>query len=124
MLFASHSQRFERIPRRLSPAIFVLVLCTTAALAPPLLAQKTAKSARKVTVFVRPDYPEVLKRAKVGGVCRMKATVLPNGSVSGVEILGGNPILAESAVAAVKEWKYALAPSETKEDVSITFNPN
>jgi TonB family protein len=54
----------------------------------------------------------------------MKATVLPNGSVSGVEILGGNPILAESAVAAVKEWKYAPAPSETKEDVSITFNPN
>ncbi|MGA1988496.1 MAG: energy transducer TonB [Candidatus Sulfotelmatobacter sp.] len=123
MLFVRRRERLEKNLRRLSSAIFVLVLCTTAAFAPPLLAQKTAKSSRKVIVFGKPDYPEVLKRAQVGGVCHLKATVQPNGSVSSVEILGGNPILAESAVAAVKGWKYAPAPSETNEDVFVTFNP-
>jgi outer membrane biosynthesis protein TonB len=57
-------------------------------------------------------------------VCRLKATVLPNGTVGNVEILGGNPILAESGVAAVKRWKYAPGPNETVEDVTLTFNPN
>jgi TonB family protein len=124
MLFGRNRQRFERIAGRLALAIFVFALCITTTFAPPLLAQKAEKSGRKVVVSVKPDYPELLRHAQVGGVCRLKATVLPNGTVSGVEILGGNPILAESAVAAVRKWKYVPAPNETTEDVSLTFSPN
>lgn len=85
-----------------------------------LLAQK-AKGGRSVLVTVTPDYPEALQRAKIGGVVRLTATVLPNGAVSKVEIRGGNPVLAESAVAAVQKWKYAPGPVETNEVVSLTF---
>jgi len=91
---------------------------------PVLHAQKAPKSERKVVVFTKPEYPDILRHAQVGGVVRLKATVLPNGTVSNVEILGGNPILAENAVATVQKWKYAPAPTQTVEDVSLSFTPH
>jgi TonB family protein len=52
----------------------------------------------------------------------LTATVLPNGSVANVKVRGGNPILAENAVKAVKNWKYAPAPSQTEEEVVLDFS--
>ena len=60
----------------------------------------------------------------MGGLVRLKATVGPDGKVDNVEVLGGNPILAESAVAAVIKWKFAPAAAQTVEDVSLTFTPH
>lgn len=87
-------------------------------------AQKTSKPERKVLVSVKPQYPDVLRQSKIGGVVRLRAWILPNGTVSNVEILGGNPILAESAVAAVKQWKFAPGPTQTTDDISLNFNPH
>jgi TonB family protein len=111
-------------PARLAFATLLLALCWTTAFVPASLAQKAAKSDRKVLVITKPEYPDILRRAQVGGVVRLKATVLPNGAVSNVEVLGGNPILAENAAAAVKKWKYAPAGSQTIEDVSLSFTPH
>jgi TonB family protein len=115
------SKKFQMIPRRLSFAILPLALCLAAAFVPISLAQKAD---RKVIVTVKPEYPELLRHAQVGGVVRLKATVLANGAVTNVEILGGNPILAERAVTAVKSWKYAPAPDKTIEEISLSFNPH
>ncbi len=101
-----------------------LALCLISGFVPAARAQKAPKSERKVVVFTKPDYPDILRHAQVGGVVRLKATVQPNGTVSNVEILGGNPILAENAAATVKKWKYAPAPSQTIEDVSLSFTPH
>jgi TonB family protein len=76
-----------------------------------------------VLISGKPQYPEPLKQAHIGGSVRLRATVLPNGTVSNLDVLGGNPILAESAIAAIKKWKYAPAPSQTLEDVTVNFNP-
>jgi hypothetical protein len=38
-------------------------------------------------------------------------------------VLGGNPILAESAAAAVKQWKFVPGPMQTTDDISLNFNP-
>jgi len=89
-----------------------------------MLAQKAPKSERKVVVFTKPDYPDILRHAQVGGVVRLRATVLANGNVTNVEVLGGNPILAENAAATVKKWKYAPAATQTIEDVSLSFSPH
>ncbi len=111
-------------PGRFASATLMLALCLITAFVPASLAQKAAKSERKVIVITKPDYPDILRRAQVGGVVRLKATVLPNGAVTNVEILGGNPILAENAAAAVKKWKYSPAASQTTEDVSLSFTPH
>src|SRR5208282_2277108 len=100
-------------PARLVSATLTLSLCLMAAFVPLSLAQKASKSERKVIVVATPDYPDILRHAQVGGVVRLKATVLPNGAVSSVEVLGGNPILAENAATAVKKWKYAPGPTQT-----------
>jgi TonB family protein len=94
------------------------------ALAPLSSAQKASKSERKVLVSVKPDYSELLRHAQIGGLVRLKATVAPDGKVTNVTVVGGNPILAESASAAVMRWKYAPAPDQTVEEVSISFTPH
>ena len=57
----------------------------------------------------------------IEGLVRLTAIVLPNGSVVAVEVKGGNPILVENAVKAVKAWRYAPGPNQTEEDVAINF---
>jgi TonB family protein len=89
-----------------------------------LLAQKAQKAARPVITTVKPDYPAALQHAKIGGLVRLSATVLPNATVSKVQIRGGNPILADCASAAVMKWKYAPAPTETNEEISLSFSPH
>jgi len=85
-----------------------------------MLAQK---SARAVLTRVKPEYPEALQRVQVGGLVRLSVTVLPGGTVSKIQVRGGNPILAESAVTAVMKWKFAPAPAETTEEISLSFSP-
>jgi hypothetical protein len=41
--------------------------------------------------------------------------------VEDVELLGGNPILGESAAAAVKKWVYTANRSRTIAEISVSF---
>jgi TonB family protein len=98
-----------------------LALCLTAAFVPTLLAQKTVKVGRKVVTEVKPAYPSTLKNLHIEGLVRLTVTVLPNGTVADINVRGGNPILVENALKAVKSWKYAPAPSQTEEEVVLNF---
>jgi TonB family protein len=100
------------------------LLLSSPCLGPLASAQRSTSPARKILTTVKPDYPPLLKHEQIGGLVRLAATVLPDGTVSKVEIRGGNPILAESAVAAVMKWKYAPAGSQTVEEVSLSFSPH
>lgn len=102
-----------------SPVLFVSIGVPS-----PSFAQKPQKTGRAVITTVKPEYPVTLQHAQIGGLVRLSATVLPDGTVSKVQIRGGNPILAESAVAAVMKWKYAPGPVETSEEVSLSFTPH
>lgn len=105
-------------------AAVMLALCFTCGFAPAVQAQKASKSDRKVLVSVKPEYSDLLKHAQIGGLVRLKATVTAEGKVSNVDVIGGNPILAESAASAVMKWKFAPAATQTVEDVSISFSPH
>jgi TonB family protein len=108
--------------QRLVLAILPVALCLIFGLTSVCFAQKTATPGRKVISQVKTEYPEILKDLRVGGQVRLTATVLPNGRVTNVKVRGGNPILAENAVKAVKNWKYAPAPSQTEEEVVLDFS--
>ena len=77
--------------------------------------------ARKVVTRVEPSYPLILKVKHIEGQVRLRAVVLPNGSVASIEVRGGNPILVENALSAVKSWKYAPGPAQTDEDIVLDF---
>jgi TonB family protein len=86
--------------------------------------RQTDSSGRKIVTRVEPEYPETLKRLYIGGIVRIKVTVNPSGKVETTELLGGNPILGQSAVRAVKQWRYAQAPSKESVTVQLEFDPH
>ena len=81
-------------------------------------------SQRRLITRVEPEYPDTLRRLNIGGTVRLQLTIAPRGNVETVEVLGGNPILGESAAAAVKQWVYTASHSRTVAEVSIPFDPH
>lgn len=84
--------------------------------------QSENDGARKLISRVEPVYPGILQSNHIGGTVRLKVTIASNGRVEGVELLGGNPILGEAAIAAVQKWVYAGGHSRTTTEVSIPFD--
>lgn len=78
---------------------------------------------RKLMTRVEPKYPETLQQLQIGGTVRLAVTISPQGSVDSVQLLGGNPILAEAAIKAVKQWVYSPSSSPTTTEVSLRFDP-
>lgn len=77
---------------------------------------------RTLIKTVEPEYPETLKRLNIRGTVRLQITISPKGNVEGVELLGGNPILGDAAIAAVKQWVYSAGHSRTVNEVTIPFD--
>ena len=89
-------------------------------------AQSTDQSSsdRKVITRVEPEYPDALKRLYIGGVVRLEVEVAPNGVVKSTKLLGGSPILGQSSMKAVKQWRYAPAPADEVLTVKLEFDPH
>jgi TonB family protein len=90
----------------------------------PLASQDHSASTRKLITRVEPEYPETLKRLYIGGTVRLEILISPAGAVQNATLLGGNPVLGQSAIAAVKKWKYEASSSRTKTEVSLQFDPH
>lgn len=92
----------------------------------PLIAQIQGPSAkeRKLISWVEPEYPETLKRLYIGGVVRVEVAVESDGSVKSTKLLGGSPILGQSTMKAIKQWKYASAASDETLTVKFEFDPH
>jgi TonB family protein len=81
-------------------------------------------SDRRVVTRIEPEYPDALKRLYIGGVVRLEVLVAPNGTVKSTKLLGGSPILGQSTMKAVKQWKYAPASSDEVLTVKLEFDPH
>ncbi len=88
-----------------------------------LMPARAQDNDRKIVKKVEAQYPSILKRRGIGGTVRMKVIVHADGSVKDVEVLGGNPALADSAEKAVRQWKFAPG-GESTITVAVTFDPN
>ena len=116
--------RYATRPSRALRTIVVICLSLlTTSVNPDLHAQKIEKADRKLIRKVTPDYPWDLKRAYIGGMVRLDVVVSPGGSVDTISVVGGNPILADCAVRAVKKWRYTPAEAETNVRVNVKFDP-
>jgi TonB family protein len=77
---------------------------------------------RKVKTKVAPAYPELAKRMNVTGKVKIEVIITPDGRVKSTRAMGGHPLLVQSCIDAVKEWKFAAAPEETTQVVEFEFN--
>jgi TonB family protein len=81
-------------------------------------------NARKVVKKAPVAYPMILKSKGIGGVVRLRVFVKPDGTVRDTEVVGGNPILVESAQKSVLQWKFSPGSSETVMEISVVFDPH
>jgi TonB family protein len=65
-----------------------------------------APAPNRLLYRVDPKYPELAKSQHIQGAVELEAQVLGDGTVGNVAVLRGDPLLAEAASSAVKQWKY------------------
>src|SRR4051794_12142802 len=119
----------EKIRRHSSLLRSKLLICLVMAgvclsAAKPVWSQAKNDLERKVITRVEPEYPETLKRLYIGGVVRLQVIVSAAGNVESVQLIGGNPILGQSALKSIKQWKFAPGAGKTSFVVPLTFDPH
>jgi TonB family protein len=75
---------------------------------------------------VAPQYPQDAKDQRIQGVVVMKVTIDKEGNVVNIQLISGHPMLAPSAIEAVKQWKYRPyllndTPLEVETQVTVNF---
>jgi TonB family protein len=86
-------------------------------------AQEQPEAKRKVVNRVVKVYPELARKMQIHGTVRVEVVIAPSGKVKMTHVIGGNPVLAQSAVGAIEQWKWAPAPQETQELIELSFHP-
>lgn len=76
---------------------------------------------RKLIKKVDPVYPDLARKMNMTGTVKVEITIAKDGSVTDVKTLGGNPVLVQPVEEAVKQWKYASGPEETKKALEFKF---
>ena len=99
---------------RLKPAVLCFMLLTGSLVA-------ADKPGRQLVQHDEPEYSEIAKRNNLHGIVKLRIWIKPDGKVRRVEYIGGHPVLAESALRAVKTWTYGPADRESTEVVEIRF---
>lgn len=75
---------------------------------------------------IEPVYPQMAKIAHIQGDVYLNALVEKDGSVHDLKVIMGHPMLAQSALDAVKQWRYRPAmcgesPITAETDITLRF---
>ena len=75
---------------------------------------------------VRPRYPDDARQRRVEGLVVLCAVIDTKGNVEELKLISGHPLLAPSALPAVKQWKYRPyllngQPVEVETQITVAF---
>jgi TonB family protein len=101
-----------------------MLVFSSAVIASQALAQENSAEAtkRKVKTRVVPDYPTLAKQMNVTGKVKLEATISADGRVTSTKVVGGSPLLVNSAIDALKKWRFEPGAKETTEIIEFDFN--
>jgi periplasmic protein TonB len=74
---------------------------------------------------VKPTYPPLARQARIQGVVVLQAVIGKDGNIQNLKVVSGHPMLAPSALEAVKQWKYKpyyLNGEPVEVDTTINVN--
>jgi TonB family protein len=80
-----------------------------------------ADQERKILRREEPEYPTIAARMNLHGTVKLKTWINPDGAVRRLEYIGGHPLLAESALKAVRVWKYEPSSRGSTVVVELKF---
>ncbi len=55
---------------------------------------------------VQPSYPPLARQARIQGSVVLQAVISKDGTIQGLRLVSGHPMLAPAAIDAVKQWRY------------------
>jgi len=90
----------------------------------PVPAYTQAELTRKVKTRVNPSYPDLARRMNLRGTVKVLVVVSPEGNLKDSKVVGGNPILVNAALDALKKWKFEPASEESTGTVEFRFQPS
>jgi periplasmic protein TonB len=78
---------------------------------------------------VQPVYPALARSARIQGVVVLEATISKQGGIENLRLLSGHPMLAPSAIDAVRQWRYKPyilngEPVEVETQITVNFALN
>jgi TonB family protein len=76
---------------------------------------------RKVKNRVNPQYSDLARKMSISGKVRIEVVIAPDGHVKSSKPIGGHPVLVQSCLDAVKDWRFESAPEETTEVLEFEF---
>ncbi len=81
----------------------------------------------KLLAQPRPNYPPLAKQARISGVVLLRAIIAKDGTVQQLEVISGHPLLVQSAMDAVRQWRYSPTllngePVEVVTEVQVIFS--
>jgi len=59
----------------------------------------------------------------LSGIVKLEVLVSSNGVAKSIQVKGGNPVLAQSAQEALRNWRWEKTDHETSELLEFTFKP-
>jgi protein TonB len=74
-----------------------------------------------------PNYPPIAKAARVSGTVILQATISKTGTITNLRVVSGPPMLQQSAMDAVRSWRYRPYllngdPVEVETTVNVVFS--
>jgi protein TonB len=96
------------------------------AAAPARIKQGGEVTAASILTQTRPVYPPLARQARIQGTVVLHAIIDKDGQVAKLEVVSGHPLLVQSALDAVKEWRYKPTqlngdPVEVDTTIQVTF---
>lgn len=76
---------------------------------------------------VQPVYPPLARAARIQGTVVLQAVISKQGTITGLSVISGHPMLATAAVEAVRQWRYKPyvlnnEPVEVETQVTVNFS--
>ena len=66
-------------------------------------------------------YPELARRMKIAGKVKIEVMIAPDGHVKSARAVGGHPVLVQSCLDSLKDWKFETAPEESVQIIEFNF---
>ncbi len=74
---------------------------------------------------VQPLYPPLARQARIQGQVVLRAVISRAGAMENLQVLSGHPMLVQSAIDAVKQWRYrpySLNGEAMEVETQVTVN--
>ncbi len=110
--------RFPWVRRILAASAIALL---GVALASPQQTNVLDEGKRKIKSRVNPQFSELAKRMGIYGKVKVEVVIAADGHVKSSRVIGGHPVLAQSCVDAVSQWKFEPDPTETTQVIEFEF---